>query len=718
MTTVLRNLVFCMVAVLLALPAFAQAPPSGNVVLIADRVYLTGEDVLIAEGHVEAVQGDVRLRASRIQYNRTTDLVTVSGPIHLQQGSEMRIVATYAELDPEFRNAILYSARVVLSDQVQMTSTKMRRIEGRYDVLDKTLVTSCRVCSDGSPPLWQIRASRVVHDEEERQLYFDHAQFRVLDVPVLYFPQLRMPDPTMRRATGFLIPTLHQSSLLGFGARIPYFKTFGQHKDLLIRPFLAQNTTTLELRYRQAFRNGRMTWEGAISDDTLGYDQPRHFVFGEGKFNLKRDWKLSFNVKAVSDDAYLFDYDYSDEDRLNSDITLRRSRRDENTRIALLHYQSLRDAEEDNTIPSIVGVAETERRYFPSAIGGEARVNLQLHSHYRDSSFDMDGPDDDTETDGRDMTRVTAAASWRRNWTHDNGLRSGVTGEIAFDGFHTKDDAIYEGSVWQVTPTVATHLRYPMTRIEEDGTTQVLEPLAQLSYSGGNTLDIANDESTRVEFDEGNLLALSRFPSTDRRERGLVAAVGVNWARYDVDGWRTNLSFGQVYQQDPHPDFTNSSGLSGSASDFLMAGQISNDKGLSFMARGLLNDLDGLNKASARATWTNDTLWLDASFIWLRADARENRAENLSEWVIDTRYRMSRHWTALADWRYDVQAGQSAKAGIGVEYRNECVKIGFSVSRSFVTTTNLEPRTDIGLTLALMGFSVTAKDKSYHRTCG
>lgn len=704
--------------VVLALPLWAQpGAPAQNVVLIADRVYLDNRDILIAEGRVEALQGDLRLRANRIEYDGRSDVVTVGGPIHIEQGETLRILASYAQLDAGFRNALLQSARVVLNEQVQMASSRMRRVEGRYNVLDKTTVTSCRVCNDGRPPLWQIRAQRVVHDQEEQQLYFDHAQLRVLDVPIAYFPQLRMPDPTLKRASGFLIPELHQDSQLGFGVKIPYFLTLGDHRDLLLTPFLAEHTTTLELRYRQAFRNGEMTWEGALSDDGITADQPRFYVFGNGRFDLENDYRLSFNLKSTSDESYLLDYDYSEEDRLASDITLRRSLRDENSRYALLHYESLRISDDDTTLPSIVGLVETERRFFPEALGGEARLSLDVNGRYRKSQSTVDGPDIDSDTDGRDMMRATAALWWRRNWTLPQGLRAGITGELAFDGFQTRQDAVYAGTEYQFTPSLAADLRYPLSRVSRDGGSEILEPLAQIGWSGGSALNIANDESTRVEFDEGNLISLSRFPESDRRQRGLVGALGVNWARSDPDGWRANLSLGQVYQQNPHGDFSLSSGLSNATSDLLMAGQIVTDNGLSLMARGLFNPSYGFDKASARAGWTNDKIWLDASYIWLRADAQEDRTQNLSEWVLDTRYRVNRHWTALADWRYDAAAGQSAEAGVGLEYRNECVRIGLSLSRSFITTSTVQPSTNIGLTVALLGFSVSAKDKSYNRTC-
>ncbi|MBR9841852.1 MAG: LPS-assembly protein LptD [Rhodobacteraceae bacterium] len=717
MKAALRTLSLALVVGISA-PASAQlVDTGGNMVLVADNVFMDGTDRLVAQGRVEALQGDVRIRASKIEYDGARNKVTVTGPIYIEQGDIVRVLADYGELDTGFQNALLKSARVVLDQQLQMATVQMSRVDGRYNVLHKAKVSSCRVCDDGEPPLWQIRAQRVVHDQEERQIYFDHAQFRVLDVPIFYFPQLRLPDPTLKRASGFLIPEFHQNSQLGFGVKVPYFLTLGPHRDLTLTPYIGAKTKTLEYRYRQAFRNGGIELTGAISDDEIHPDQPRFYLFADGGFNLRNDYKLSFDVKFASDDAYLLDYDYSDLDRLNSDLTVARSRRDENTRFALLHIQSLRSDEDNDTIPSIMTVAETERRFFPKRLGGEGRLSLKWHGHYRQSDLPTDSADADTIVDGRDVQRATASLWWRRNWTHVSGLRTGITGELVFDGIKTAQDTALEGTEAQLTPSFAAHMRYPMSRVSSTGVTQILEPLAQIGWSGGDPLLVANDESTRVEFDEGNLLSLSRFPAGDRRERGATAAIGVNWSRFDPKGWQAHFSLGQVYHKTAHADFTQTSGLLGTRSDLLVAGQVSTQNGLSLMARGLFDWSGGLSKASARAGWTNNKLWIDASVVWLEADLAEDRTDRMSEWVLDGRYRLGRNWTALADWRYDVASSQSAEAGLGIEYRNECVKIGLSISRNFTTSATVQPSTDIGLTVALLGFSVRSADKSYNRTC-
>jgi LPS-assembly protein len=194
--------------------------------------------------------------------------------------------------------------------------------------------------------------------------------------------------------------------------------------------------------------------------------------------------------------------------------------------------------------------------------------------------------------------------------------------------------------------------------------------------------------------------------------------VGLNWSRIAQEDWRANFTIGQIYRDTSDPDFTNTSGLSGSTSDFLLAGHFQNPTGLSVAGRTLLGTDGRLSKAAARLGWTNQRLWLDASFVWLDADAAENRSEVLSEWVLDSSYRLSRHWTGLLDWRFDAGAGRTAEAGVGLVYRNECLKLELSLSRKFSTSSTVQSDTKIGLSVALLGFSVNAQDKSYDRTCG
>ena len=686
----------------------ARAQSDDAAMLVADEVLLTGDDTLVASGNVEAIYQGSRLTAARITYDRGTDTIQLDGPVRLTDPQGNLLTADSGTLETDFENGLLRGARMVLDEQLQLASVEARRVGGRYTQLSRVAVTSCQVCGANQVPLWQIRAGRVIHDEEERQLYFDDAQLRVLDFPVFYAPRLRLPDPTLKRSRGFLFPSIRSTTLLGFGIKVPYFIPIGDHQDITLTPYLSPVTRTLEARYRRAFRNGDLTVDAAVTQDTLDEGPRRGYLFAEGAFDLSGDYKLRFDIETTSDDAYLNDYDYADKDRLDSELTVTRTKADRYFQVGVTHYQSLVDDEDNSTQPTIIADAIYEQRVFPKALGGELRMGLAAHGHFRYS-------DDDIE--GRDVSRLNADLNWRRRWTLPGGVRAGVRGQLWGDAFSVSQDSTSDRRAAQLTPAAAVELRWPLTRTAASGARDLIEPVMQLGWVGGDRLDIANDESTRVEFDEGNLLALSRFPAPDRRERGVTAVYGLRWMRENPNGWSAGLTLGRVSRADPEEGLSRSSGLGGDASDWLIAGHLATRSGLTFTARGLLDSDSRFSKAAARAGWTNSRLDLGASYVLLVTDPDEDRDDAISEWSFDGSYRINQHWTSSANWRYDLASSDFAKAGLGLDYTNECIAVGFSVSRKFPSSSNLEPSTDFGLTVELKGFSTGGSAKDYRRSC-
>ncbi len=703
--------------------ALAQAQPDAPstetpaAVLVADDIEVTRDRRLIARGNVEAFQGTTRLSAQAIEYNPDTGALTITGPIVIEDGASVLILASQAELSEDLENGLLTGARLVLNDQLQLASVQMNRVGGRYTQLYKTAVTSCRICeNDPRPPLWQIRAKRVVHDQEERQLYFDGMQLRVLNTPIFYLPRLRLPDPTLERATGVLLPQIRFNSRLGTGLAVPYFFKLGDHRDLTLTPYFSSGTRTLEFRYRQAFRRGRIIVQGAYSDDDLQPDDARGYLFAAGEFALRRDFVLEFDIESVSDDAYLNDYGLFGKDRLDSTIQLTRARRDEFIRLSYINFKSLRDGEDDDLLPSDVVDALYERRFHPGRIGGEIRLAAEAHAHERPSDVDFDA-DGDGFVDGTDVLRFSFDAEWLRTMQF-GGLQVQSTLGMAADVIRVSDDATFGTGDSGLAPQAGVTLRYPMVRRSDNGVRQFFEPIAQLSWVGGDGLLVPNDESTRVEFDEGNLLSLSRFPSEDRRERGWALAYGGTWARMDPEGWSASVTLAQILREEAQADFNDTSGLSGTTSDFLLAGKLEFNGGLALYGRTLFNESFDVSKAEVRGAWTRDRLRVGGSYVWISEDSAIDLESNIGEVTFDGGFQIDRFWTANATWRYDLEAGRAATAGAGVAYTNECVRVGLSVNRTFADSTTLEPSTSLGLTVSLRGFSVNTGERVETRSCG
>ena len=686
----MRAAILSIVLFFAPMAATAQAAAT----LVADSVSLGADETLQAEGNVVAYFDGATLRASAILYDGKADRMEIVGPIVLQTADGTILTATTATLDPRLQNGILQSARIVLDQQLQIVANQIDRDGAGLTQLYRSSASSCQVC-DGRPPLWEIRAERVVHDATERQLYFTNATFLLRGLPLAYLPRIRLPDPTLARARGFLIPEQRNSSLLGFGIKVPYFIPIGRHRDLTLTPYLSPETRTLEFRYRQAFAKGDLTITGAVSDDTLA-SSLRNYVFAEGQFRLPNDYELHFDVETSSDRVYLQQYDFSNKDRLASQISLSRIEDWSYQFAEVTYFESLRNRESNRSLPPLIGEARILRSITPS-FGGLLNYGASTDLVYRTSDVDGD--------DGRDLFRFGAQSDWQDRFVLENGLRMDSQMSLRGDLYATADDASYAPLTGRVHAAATAVVRYPLMRTQSSGTRHLLEPAVALGW-GEVAGDLpANEDSTRGQLDRANLLSFSRYPGDDAVEVGGQLAMGLTWNRAGAEGINSTFVIGRILRDRPSTGFTHSSGLDGDRSDWLIAGQLDLPMGLFLDARTLWGPAADLTAADAQLTWRNDWLDLGATYLWQGADPSELRTATISEWTIDAAMQLNRNWRLSLDGRYDVAADRPATAGVGLNWQNECMVVDVSASRRYSSSTRLKPSTTFGLRASLSGFS-------------
>ena len=252
--------IVCLLALmLLPIPVRAQELAS----LVADQITVDPAGRVTATGNVQVFYQGTVMTARAVSYDQNGDQLTITGPIEVNDGSGTALFANQAELDRDLRDGVLTSARMVLDQQLQIAAAEIARVDDRYTRLDRVVASSCEVCAANPVPLWEIRAARVIHDDVERQLYFSNAQIRISGVPIMFLPRLRLPDPTLKRASGFLIPQFKTSSDLGTGLKVPYFFAFGDHRDLALK-VVAMTEVLADLREK-----GRVAFEIDVSVPTL-----------------------------------------------------------------------------------------------------------------------------------------------------------------------------------------------------------------------------------------------------------------------------------------------------------------------------------------------------------------------------------------------------------------------------------------------------------------
>ena len=119
--------------------------------------------------------------------------------------------------------------------------------------------TACEACKDDpkKPPLWQVKAARIIHDQGEKMLYFESARLEFFGVPMAYLPYFYTPDPTVKRKTGFLMPMFSSNSKYGFGVQVPYYFALAPDYDLTLTPRITTKQGLLmQGEFRQRLING------------------------------------------------------------------------------------------------------------------------------------------------------------------------------------------------------------------------------------------------------------------------------------------------------------------------------------------------------------------------------------------------------------------------------------------------------------------------------
>ena len=183
--------------------------------------------------------------------------------------------------------------------------------------VNKAIFTSCEN-NDNCPP-WSIKASKITHNKNKKQIIYDDAFLRVYDIPILYFPRFFHPDPSVKRQSGFLKPTLNNSNILGSSFSLPYFNVVSDNIDYTFTPtiFDKNNMFVIQNEYRQENKNSSFISDLSLiqnykSTSSLSKNSIAH-IFSKFKKNLnfenfiKSD--LNVSIEKTSNNLYtkLFD---------------------------------------------------------------------------------------------------------------------------------------------------------------------------------------------------------------------------------------------------------------------------------------------------------------------------------------------------------------------------------------------------------------------------
>src|SRR5262249_20330551 len=161
-----------------------------------------------------------------VSYNLKQDVIIATGNVSITDvDGEVRF-ADYIELSGDFKQATARNLRLLMVDNSRFAAAIGRRTEGNRNVLDNAIYSPCKACPEApdGPPLWDIRAKRIVSDEITHRITYRDAWFDVEGLPVAYVPYFSHADATIKRESGLLPPRFFSNRIVGNGLRVPYYQ--------------------------------------------------------------------------------------------------------------------------------------------------------------------------------------------------------------------------------------------------------------------------------------------------------------------------------------------------------------------------------------------------------------------------------------------------------------------------------------------------------------
>ena len=204
-------------------PHIAGPNEPGEEVTIEAKEQEKQGDVYRLKGNVVITFRAFTVRADEITYDTASGQITATGHMSFDGGPhDEHLEASHGTFNVKTQDGRFYDVKGTTGAQfrgshVVLTSSNpfffhgaiVEKYGNRY-VVSHGMVTSCEL----PKPKWTFNAEKITVDVgDEARMY--HSNFRLFGIPIFYFPYAQHPVDKLGRQTGFLIPTIGQSSRKG-----------------------------------------------------------------------------------------------------------------------------------------------------------------------------------------------------------------------------------------------------------------------------------------------------------------------------------------------------------------------------------------------------------------------------------------------------------------------------------------------------------------------
>ena len=686
-------------------PAFKAPDKNAPMLLEADEIVYDSEGKTVAAvGHVEITDDGRTLLAERVDYDQASDKVIARGHVSITDAKGNVVFADHVVLTDQMRNGALSGFGALIGKTGRLAARSAQRVNGTTVIAQRTVYSPCKICNQPGQrtPLWQVKAERVVYDQNKHKVRFKSATIEVEGVPVAWIPAFSVSDPTVRYSTGLLTPEVGNSTKIGYFTRLPVYVAISQSQDLTLSPMVStKGGEVLEMEYRARWNDGGLWLQGSGAYNPNGGlsgspgAQTYGHIFGSGREGLGDNWRVGFDVQATSNAAYMRFYDISFLDRLVNDLFLEGTPGRSRFALTSYYFQGLRSTDVTARIPYIL--PKLEFSYIPvhKVAGGSFRFDVNSVAIGRDNQ--------------RNDQRLTGEVNWKKPFVFGNGQLWTFVTDARGDAYHfdtpqagtprTTDSTLERGTAY-----AALDWRWPFVANGNPGHSYIVQPIAQVIAQpyGGNPTGLRIEDSQAFEFDDNNVFSFNQLPGYDVIETGPRANVGA-MAEALFPGGKVEAQVGQTYRLKPDPLFAALSGNSGTSSDvvgsfsvkfphFDVTDRVDVDRGNGTVRRHEVYVTGSYDRSSLQVSYVQ----LPQSVLTLGLPSRQevNAQADLNVW---------RNWQVFAAAQRDLSNNQFLNTEYGLGYEDECLAISLAYRRKYTSDVILgvPPSTSVILRFSL-----------------
>jgi LPS-assembly protein len=683
----------------------AAGPQTSNkpVTFLADSItYDKTDNIVTAQGHVRAWQNGQTLYADKVILDRTTDVVTAYGHVILTQPTGESVYADSAVLSKGMKNAVMHGVAARLAQNGRMIANGGQRYNGDIERLSKIVYSACNLCKTDptAPPLWQIRASSATRDLQHKRIEYSNAVMQIHGFPIFYLPYMTQPDPSVRRQSGLLIPSLGSTSRLGFFTTLPYYIVIDGSSDLTLTPIIGVKTgPVLDANYRKDFNDGTLHIDVSGGNDNKSFGDA---VFSDGTVDLNQDWRAGFSYDRASNPNYLNDFNIlPNQAFLSSGLYLEGFGQGSYAKVEADTYQGLVSSITQSTLPIVLPYGQYHFVSDPDSFNGRFNLNADAFNVERDlgtndqrASFTggyelpFNGPLGQLYQARIQLIAATYDASRLNQQPNFSSIASGSTG--------------------RAVPFGALFMDWPFIRPSSLGS-QILEPEIQLVAAPNIGISqndrIPNEDSLDLEYSDANLFDLNRYPGIDRIEGGARVDYAMHAAWYLPNSALLDGIIGQSYRFHKDDDYLPESGLNQNISDIVGRVTLAPKPWFNLTYRTRMSHTD-FHPKMIDATASFGTPMLNFSGGYLYANTNPyvlyNQAFQLDNpSSFPASYYVARReftanagtsfgaWSLSAGTERNLTTGQFDEANFSAGWQNECLGINLIYDERF-TSFNLD----------------------------